>query len=207
MVYSKKRFPVTPPVQPALAPGGTANQMIYIGPKNIGRIAERIVANELEARGFRVSDLNKEGVAVNADLLAVRPGQTLQIQVKGAANKPKERCWIQYGHFSKGIIHEGEPIFNRKEGFYKANVVICVAVRSPNDYSCVVMPIDKAEKAASLHRDAFKTAGWPHGPTHMTLEPRPRAPESTQVRQERKLLALYRDELGWARLLDSKLTQ
>ena len=51
--------------------------------QNVGRIAERIVSNELEARGFRVSDLNKEGAAANADFssrmiigwrLRVRPG-------------------------------------------------------------------------------------------------------------------------------------
>ena len=56
---------------------------INIGRHNVGRIAERIVSNELEARGFRVSDLNSDGTATNADLLAVSPNRTLQIQVKG----------------------------------------------------------------------------------------------------------------------------
>ena len=37
---------------------------------NVGQIAERIVSNELEARGFRVSDLNRDGLSANADLLA-----------------------------------------------------------------------------------------------------------------------------------------
>jgi hypothetical protein len=41
-----------------------------IDKRNVGRIAERIVANELEARGFRVTDLNRQGLAANADLLA-----------------------------------------------------------------------------------------------------------------------------------------
>ena len=36
-----------------------------IGKSNVGRITERIVANELEYRGFRVSDLNKEGGSAN----------------------------------------------------------------------------------------------------------------------------------------------
>ena len=31
-----------------------------VNKSNVGRIAERIVSNELEYRGFRVSDLNKE---------------------------------------------------------------------------------------------------------------------------------------------------
>jgi hypothetical protein len=177
--------------------------MIEIGQKNVGRIAERIVANELEARGFRVSDLNKEGVAVNADLLAASPRLTLQIQVKGAANSPKEGWWIGYGYFTEVMICDSKPIFNRVKGFYKADTVILVAVRSPKEYSCVVMPIGKAEKAANLHRTSFQGAGWRHGKTHMTLEPRPRAKESAYVIQERKLLALYRDEHGWARLLQS----
>lgn len=56
-----------------------------IGKSNVGGIAERIVANELEYRGFRVSDLNKEGVSANADLLAVKGGKGWQIQVKGAS--------------------------------------------------------------------------------------------------------------------------
>jgi Holliday junction resolvase len=181
--------------------------MINITGGNVGRIAERIVANELEARGFRVSDLNKEGVSANADLLAVKPGQTLQIQVKGAANKPKGPLWIQYGHFNEDIIQRNRPIFNHVDSFYKATVVICVAVRSPREYTCVVMPIDMAEKAAGLHRESFKAAGWQHAPTHMTLEAGLRAKESEQIKQERRLLALYRDELGWARLLESKLAQ
>jgi methanogenic corrinoid protein MtbC1 len=41
---------------------------MQISQGDVGRIAERIVANELEARGFRVSDLNSDGTAANADL-------------------------------------------------------------------------------------------------------------------------------------------
>jgi predicted AAA+ superfamily ATPase len=111
--------------------------MINITGGNVGRIAERIVANELEARGFRVSDVNKDRVETNVDLLAVKSGhRILQIQVKGATNKPNGRWWIQYGHFSEGIIYDNDPIFNRAvDGFYTADVVICVAVKSPIDYS------------------------------------------------------------------------
>jgi hypothetical protein len=175
--------------------------MINIGQKNIGRIAERIVANELEARGFRVSDLNKEGVAVNADLLAVSPTQTLQVQVKGSANSPKERWWIGYGHFSEDFLRDRDRRFNRANSFYKANIVVFVAVKSPVCYSCIVMPVDKAEQAVELHRANFRAQGWPHGKTHMSLEPPPRAEETDHIKKERKLLARYRDEQGWMRLL------
>jgi Holliday junction resolvase len=61
-----------------------------INKRNVGRIAERIVSNELEARGFRVSDLNSDGTAANPDLLAVSPNQTFQIQVKGASHDSKD---------------------------------------------------------------------------------------------------------------------
>lgn len=175
--------------------------MIKIDRHSICRIAERIVANELEWRGFRVSDLNKEGTAANADLLAVSPRQTLQIQVKGSLNGPKDRLWwIGYGFFSDQVVAGTKPIFNRVKSFYAANVVILVAVRSPKKYSCVVLPFDKAKQAAELHRDAFRAAGWPRGRTNMKLEPRPRAKEHPKVIQERAILADYRDEQGWARL-------
>jgi len=178
--------------------------MINIGAQNVGRIAERIVANELEARGFRVSDLNKEGTAANADLLAVSPSRAWQIQVKGAANGPKDRCWVGYGYFTEEIVAGTRPIFNHAKSFYAADVVILVAVRSPKEYSCVVLPIDIAEHVADLHLAAFRDRGWPRGKTHLILEPGPRAKESDpRVIEERKLLALYRDEQGWERLLQS----
>jgi hypothetical protein len=188
----------------SLARGRMGQSMVSIGQRNVSRIAERIVANELEARGFRVSDLNKEGVAVNADLLAVSSNQTLQVQVKGSANSLKERWWIGYGYFKDEFISDGGRMFNCADSFYKANIVVFVAVKSPTEYSCIVMPVDKAEQAVALHRAGFKEKGYPHGRTHMWLEPPPRAPETSHIIKERKLLARYRDEQGWARLLQSK---
>jgi hypothetical protein len=109
--------------------------MIKIGRQNVARIAERIVSNELEARGFRVSDLNSDGTAANTDLLAVSPNQTLQVQVKGAANEPLGRWWVQYGCCTSEIIADRtQPMFNRRASFYKSNVVVLVAVCSPSDY-------------------------------------------------------------------------
>jgi hypothetical protein len=66
---------------------------------NVGRISERIVSNELEFRGFRVSDLNKEGTSANADLLAAKDGKTWQIQ-------PREtRCPKNYLSFHY-LVHK-----------------------------------------------------------------------------------------------------
>lgn len=186
--------------------------MINIGSHNVGRIAERIVANELEARGFRVSDLNKEGTAANADLLAVSPNQTLQIQVKGASNDPEGRWWVGYGYCTEQIILASNepilnPMFNRRKSFYNADIVILVAVRSPKKYSCVVLPISVAEQAAQMHLDSgfrkLKRDGQPKKPgkTRIDLEPLPGTDD--RWTKERELLALYRDERGWARLLQS----
>lgn len=127
---------------------------------NVGRIAERIVANELEYRGFRVSDLNKEGTSSNADLLAACEGQTMQIQVKGLTCNDKEGWWFGYGHSSDAVLARTESMFNRSGGsFYKAEVVVLVGVKSPQDYHCLVLPEHIAESAAQMNLD-----GWARRP-------------------------------------------
>jgi hypothetical protein len=182
-----------------------------IGSQNVGQIAERIVANELEARGFRVSDLNKEGTAANADLVAIRSGLTLQIQVKGASNGLKDRWWVGYGYCTQQIIDRKEPMFNRRNSnFYKADIVVLVAVRSLTEYLCFVLPVAVAEQAAQLHLDSGyrrpKRSGQPRKPHKMkvVLEPPPRAKASdARWAKERELISCYQDEQGWARLSQS----
>jgi hypothetical protein len=174
---------------------------------NVGRIAERIVANELEARGFRVSDLNSDGTAANADLLAVSPNVTLQVQVKGAANPDGVPWWVGYGNCTKPIIEKqnNESMFNRRSSFYKASHVVLVAVRSPKEYSCVVLPVNVAEEAAQLNLDrnfrSPKRNGQMPAPhkVYIELEPRPNAQAQTTERceKERGILASYRDDKGW----------
>jgi hypothetical protein len=117
---------------------------------NVGNIAERIVANELEVRGFRVSDLNIGGVSANADLIAAGHDKVWQIQVKGATNTQKDKKWVQYGYCTPEIIRSGEPMFNRRQGFYRADIVVLVAVRSPTEYRCIVLRTKDAERAAQL---------------------------------------------------------
>jgi hypothetical protein len=182
-----------------------------INSKNVGRIAERIVANEMEARGFRVSDLNKEGTAANADLVAILGSKTLQIQVKGTSQGPTDHCKVGYGYFKEQMIDGSQPIFNRSKAFYTANLVALVAVRSLKDYSCIILPIDIAEEAANLHLEAWRVRKWGPGPTNVEIE-LSRAKRSTTERahraeefvvKERALLACYRDEQGWERLLQS----
>jgi hypothetical protein len=118
---------------------------------NVGRIAERIVANELEFRGFRVSDLNKEGIAANADLLASKDGKTWQIQVKGASYD--NSWWVNYIHSKEGHFDKSVPIYNSSKAFYRADTVVLVCVASPCSYKSLVLPVDIAEKAAQLALD------------------------------------------------------
>ena len=129
---------------------------IGINKHNVGRIAERIVSNELEFLGFRVSDLNKEGTSANADLLAAKDGKTWQIQVKGATY---DGWWFGYGYCTEAIIAgkgtgEGR-MFNRcsTSSFYRAEIVVLVSVKSPREYSCLVLPVETAEKAAQENLD------------------------------------------------------
>lgn len=120
--------------------------MSTINRHNVGRIAERIVANELEFAGFRVSDLNKEGISANADLLAAKDGLAVQIQVKGST---WDGWWFGYGHCTEEMIsHPARKFFNRSTGnFYKAEYVILVCVKGPAEYQCIVLPVDLAEEA------------------------------------------------------------
>jgi hypothetical protein len=122
---------------------------VHINRHNVGRIAERIVSNELESRGFRVSDLNKEGTSANADLLAAKDGKTWQIQVKGAT-EGGDGWWINYGFCQQDVIDKQRTVYNAVESFYRAQVVVLVSVKTASDYKCVVLPVEEAEKAAQL---------------------------------------------------------
>jgi hypothetical protein len=125
---------------------------ININSKNVGRIAERIVSNELESRGFRVSDLNKEGTSANADLLTVKDGKTWQIQVKGAT-KGESGWWVNYGYAYQETIDGTKKLYNSVESFYRAQVVVLVSVESASEYKCIILPVDEAESAAQLSLD------------------------------------------------------
>ena len=125
---------------------------ININRHNVGRIAERIVSNELESRGFRVSDLNKEGTSANADLLAAKDGKTWQIQVKGAS-EGNSGWWVNYGYCQQETIDGTKEMYNSVESFYRAQVVVLVSVKSESDYRCVVLPVKEAEKAAQISLD------------------------------------------------------
>jgi len=120
---------------------------VEINRGNVGRIAERIVANEFESRGFRISDLNKEGTSANADLLAVKDGRAWQLQVKGSTD---DGFWVSYGFATQEKIDGLKPIYNSADSFYKADLVILVCVKTASEYQCVVLPVELAEALAQL---------------------------------------------------------
>jgi hypothetical protein len=96
-------------------------------------------------------------------------------------------------------------MFNRKNSFYKANLIVLVAVRSAKDYCCVVLPVAEAERLARLNieREYRTKAGEPKKPHQVwvALEPRPGAQASdARFTEERAILTSYRDERGWNRL-------
>lgn len=130
---------------------------------NVGRIAERIVANELEFSGYRVSDLNRDGTAANADLLAAKDGETWQIQVKGATED--RGWWFGYGYCNNAVIDRNERMYNKHASFYRAQVVVLVSVKSPNEYDCVVLDVNTAEQAAQINLDReYRTKRKDGGP-------------------------------------------
>ena len=173
-----------------------------INKHNVGRIAERIVSNELEFHGFRVSDLNKEGTSANADLLAVRDGKTWQIQVKGATEE--NGWWFGYGYCDDAIITDKDQrMFNKSSSFYKAQIVVLVSVKLPKDYSCIVLPVHEAEKAAQINLDReYRTPrkdGKPKmpGPVWVSLDysPKTKDPKRQQLfEDEKNVLKGWRDK-------------
>jgi hypothetical protein len=139
--------------------------------ENVGRIAERIVANELEARGFQVRDLNLEGIAANVDLLAVKNGKAWQIQVKGSTydqNYEEHGWWFQYGYCTEAHIQNPSAVFfNRSGGTFQAEIVVFVCIKTPRNYKCIVLPVEVAEEAAQLNLGLFrmkKADGSEHKP-------------------------------------------
>jgi Holliday junction resolvase-like predicted endonuclease len=176
---------------------------VQINRVNVGRISERNVANELEARGFRVSDLNKEGTSANADLIAANSGETLQVQVKGATWD--RGWWWNYGYCKEAHLNRTIHMFNSASGFYTARIVVLVSVKSTKEYKSLVLPVEKAEEAAQLNLDhAFRSPkkdGSPKKPgkawTALEDFPMPRDEKRLSiVKAEQELLKPFADNWG-----------
>jgi Holliday junction resolvase-like predicted endonuclease len=169
---------------------------------NVGKIAERIVANELEARGFIVRDLNLERLAANVDLIAGKNGRTWQIQVKGSTYDKQHGWWFSYGFCTEEHIEKCDvPFFNRRTGAFHADIVVHVCVKTPKEYQCVVLPIDVAETAAQTNLALFrmkKYDGSGHKPGKVTFRfylKKARTPERQKLLdRELELVTPYKDK-------------
>ena len=140
--------------------GSIKRRLMEISSKNVGRIAERIAMNELEARGFHIVDLAyMSKTSANVDFMASRDGRSFNIQVKGASNaiRPENPRWaVQYGYCDDDIVERRQPFFNRKTNFaLRADVIVLIAVKSPSEYQAVVMPVAVAEEAAQLNLSGY----------------------------------------------------
>lgn len=148
---------------------------------NVGRIAERIAMNELEARGFHIIDLAyMSKTAANVDFIASKGGKSFCVQVKGTSNKPSARWAVQYGYCDEDIVERRRGFFNGKSDYaLQADVVVLIAVKSPAKYLAVVLPIGMAEKAAQMNIDGYyrlpKASGGKRTPNKVWIELEPAA--------------------------------
>jgi hypothetical protein len=139
-----------------------------INSRNVGRIAERIAMNELEARGFHIIDLAyMSKTSANVDFIASKGGRSFNIQVKGATNvfnSPSARWWVQYGYCDEAAVLGHREIFNAKTDFaLRANVIVLLAIKSPSEYRAIVLPAEKAERAAQINMDGYYRQPKPGG--------------------------------------------
>ena len=179
-----------------------------IGKQNVGKIAERIIANELEACGFFVRDLNLEGVSANADLLAIKDSCVWQIQVKGSSYEESYRddgWWFQYGYCTEEHIrNKNTEMFNRAKSSLRADCVAMVCVRSPFEYQYLLMPVETAEKGAQINLDYGyrppKRNREAHKPGKVWFAFYPKRPRTKTVqnglKQEQELLKPYLIDRG-----------
>jgi hypothetical protein len=74
-------------------------------------------------------------------------------RVPAQKQKGWEDWWVQYGYANADTVAKKKPVFNQVSGFYRADIVVLVAVRTPTEYCCVVLPVAEAEKAAQINLD------------------------------------------------------
>lgn len=174
---------------------------------NVGRIAERIAMNELEARGYHIIDLAyMSKTAANVDFIASKGGQSFHVQVKGMSNKPLARWAVQYGYCDEAAVEKRRAFFNGKSDFaLKADVVVLLAIKSPADYMAVVLPVGAAEEAVQLNMDGYyrlpKSDGGKRTPSKVwvNLEPAKNS-QMANLPREREQAILRRHVNAWEKL-------
>lgn len=178
-----------------------------INSRNVGRIAERIAMNELEARGFHIIDLAyMSKTSANVDFIASKGGKGFNVQVKGATNTPGSRWWVQYGYCDDDVVERRRPLFNGKSDFaLKAHVIALIAVKSPSEYLSIVMPVKEAEEAAKMNMDGYyrqpKTGGGKRKPGKIWTDLEPAAnPRKQNPLKDKERAFLRHYEGAWETL-------
>jgi hypothetical protein len=115
---------------------------------DIGRMGENIVTNELLARSFLVTHLDKgtRGVSANADLMVGHrsSNRPALIQVR-ACYAQKEPNFVFLASLTPEVLEGGEPVYNRKLGF-RADYIAAVSINHPKNYRVFIMPVATAEE-------------------------------------------------------------
>ena len=116
------------------------------GSVDIGRMGENIVTNELLARSFLVTHLDKgtRGVSANADLMVGHPNSTRPalVQVR-ACYAPEEPHFVFLASLTPEVLEGCEPVYNRKSGF-RADYIAAVSINHPQNYRVFIMPVATA---------------------------------------------------------------
>jgi hypothetical protein len=117
------------------------NKSTHITSKIAG---ETLISYKLARRGWAPISANS-GYAnfPNLDLIALKLGKRITIQVKAAVGQG----WVMFA----GRAKANGPYFNGKEG-EKADFIVCVRLEpDTDDADCYVMPADIAENLAQEH--------------------------------------------------------
>ena len=176
-----------------------------VNSRNVGRIAERIAMNELEARGFHIIDLAyMSKTSANVDFIASKGGESFNVQVKGTSNplgSPSSRWAVQYGYCDENVVENRRPFFNSKSDFaLKADVIVLLAVNSPSKYRAIILPVERAEEAAQMNISGYyrqlKASGEKRTPNKVWTDLEPAAkPRKLNASKdaERELLKGFED--------------
>lgn len=172
--------------------------------RNVGRIAERIAMNELEARGYDIIDLAyMSKTSANVDFIASKDGLSFNVQVKGGSYQAGSQPAIQYGFCTDETISGAYPFFNRKSNAaLAADIVIFVAVLTPSDYRAIVMPIQAAEIAVQMNLARYyrqpKLDGGVHKPGKVWLAlEKAKTPRKENLSQDQERALVLSHENCW----------
>lgn len=119
---------------------------------DIGLLGELATEIRLVERGWSVQRLDTSRLAPNADLIAIKDHQRLNLQTKTTgANGHSHKDYLQFGYCTS-YLESGGRFFNAKAGPIIADVVVGVAysIAAPR---FVVLPVALAELLCRRHAD------------------------------------------------------